>query len=225
MNIPFIRSADELADAVTQIGFLPLMPCGIAGFSVYEHTDETAWFSGDAARCPWEWRYRLAEDDRLAYGKLFGGKAGYCARELLPVLANYRRDGYDFDALYEDGKASRASLELMRCMEGGGRLASWELRERAGFGRGGMKGFDGALTRLQMQCYLVVCGFARKRNRAGEEYGWPTSVFTTPEARWGGDFVRSAYAESPQASFETLCARCADWAPDASTAAIRKLLK
>lgn len=225
MNIPFLRTAEELAAAVAEIGFLPLMPCNIPGFSVYEHTDESVWFSGDAQRCPWEWRYRLAADGRLVYGKLFGGKAGYLSRDWLPTFANYRRDGYDFDARYEDGKASHAAMTLMRCMDGGEPLASWQLRERAGFGKGGARGFDGALTQLQMQCYLAVCGFARKRNRAGAEYGWPTSVFVTPEARWGEDFVRSAYNEPPLSSLDRLCAQCAAWAPDASAAAIRKLLK
>lgn len=225
MSIPLVRSADELAEVIEQVGLLPLLPCGVPGLSVYEHTDESAWFSGDAARCPWEWRYRLAEDERFAYGKLFGGKAGYCARSLLPALANWRRDGYDFDARYEDGKASRAALAIMSCFPDGERLASWEVRARGGFGRDGLKGFDGALTQVQMQCYLVVCGFARKRNRAGEEYGWPTSVLTTPEARWGADFVRSAYAEPPEASRERLREQCARWAPDATAAAIRKLLK
>ncbi len=225
MNIPFLRTAEDLVAAVEQVGFLPLLPGAVPGFSVYEHTDESAWFSGDAARCPWEWRYRLAADERLVYGKLFGGKAGYLARAWLPVFAKYRRDGYDFDARYEDGKATRASMELMRCMDSGTPLASWELRARAGFGRGGTKGFEHAITQLQMQSYLVVCGFARKRNRAGVEYGWPTSVFITPEARWGADFVRSGYGEPAGASFERLCGQCAAWAPDAPAQAIRKLLK
>jgi hypothetical protein len=225
MSIPFFHTSDELADFVCEIGFLPLLPCSLPGFSVYEHTDESVWFSGDAERCPWEWRYRLAEDERLAYGKFFRGKAGYLSREALPLFANWRRDGYDFDALYEDGKATRKAQLLMQCFPGDERLASWQLRELAGFGKGGEKGFEGAVTGLQMQCYLVVCGFARKRNRAGEEYGWPTSVFMTPEARYGAEHVTSAYAQPPHESLERLCDRCAAYLPDAPRSAIEKLLK
>ena len=43
--------------------------------------------------------------------------------EWLPVFANYRRDGYDFDALYEDGKAPLKHKKIIfnntsRCFEG-----------------------------------------------------------------------------------------------------------
>ena len=42
----------------------------------------------------------------VAYGKLFAKKAGLVSREWYPGLANYRRNGYDSDARYEDGLAS-----------------------------------------------------------------------------------------------------------------------
>ena len=41
-----------------------------------------------------------------AYGKLFNKKARLVSRAWYPDLANYRRDGCDFDARYEDGLAS-----------------------------------------------------------------------------------------------------------------------
>ena len=225
MHIPFLATSDELAAAVEELGFLPLMPGALAGFSVYEHTDESAWFTGDRERCPWEWRYVLTLDDRVVYGKFFGGKAGYISRELLPLFANYRRDGYDFDSLYEDGKATRKACRIMACFSDAERLASWQLRQLAGFGRGGEKGFEGALTAVQMQCYLAVCGFERKRSRRGDEYGMPTSIFTRPETRWGEDFVRSAYSQDPQASLEHLCSRLARIAPDASEKELKRFLK
>ena len=33
--------------------------------------------------------------------------------EWVPVFANYRRDGYDFDTLYEDGKAPLKHKKIM----------------------------------------------------------------------------------------------------------------
>ena len=37
------------------------------------------------------------------YGKFFHKKTGYISVEWFPHFANYRREGYDFDALYDDG--------------------------------------------------------------------------------------------------------------------------
>ena len=48
----------------------------------------------------------IARRGDVAYGKFFDKKAGFISREWLPYFLNFRRDGYDFDALWEDGKAS-----------------------------------------------------------------------------------------------------------------------
>ncbi|WP_331472454.1 hypothetical protein [Lacrimispora saccharolytica] len=59
------------------------------------------------------WREIIARSGKVAYGKFFDKKAGFISVEWLPVFANYRRDGYDFDALYEDGKAPRKHKKIM----------------------------------------------------------------------------------------------------------------
>ena len=46
------------------------------------------------------WREIIARSGKVAYGKFFDKKAGFISVEWLPVFANYRRDGDDFDALY-----------------------------------------------------------------------------------------------------------------------------
>ena len=50
-----------------------------------------------------------------------------------------------------------------------------------GFGTGGEK-LDDTVKGLQMQAYLVIRGFRRRRNKMGLEYRILVSVFTTPEA-------------------------------------------
>lgn len=55
----------------------------------------------------------LARRGVVAYGKLFAKKAGLVSREWYPDLANYRRNGYDFDARYEDGLASHQEKRVM----------------------------------------------------------------------------------------------------------------
>ena len=88
-----IRSWDALVDWIDQVGFLPLFRNEIEGFSAEERTCPFDWWSGDAARDPWEWRQVIARSGRVAYGKFFGKKAGFISRRWFPHFANWRRDG------------------------------------------------------------------------------------------------------------------------------------
>ena len=50
---------------------------------------------------PLKWKIRRS--GKCLYGKLFNKKAGFVSREWIPDFANFRRDGYDFDARWDDG--------------------------------------------------------------------------------------------------------------------------
>ena len=108
-----LNSADDLADLVHAVGFIPLFSNAVKGFSVEELTRGSAWWTGDPDTDPWEWRKMLAVDPDIAYGKFFGRNAGFVDKDFFPVFANYRRNGYDYDALYEDGLASHRSKKIM----------------------------------------------------------------------------------------------------------------
>ena len=62
---------------------------------------------------PWMWRAIIAKKHDIVYGKFFANKAGFISRKWFPVFANYRRDGYDFDALFEDEKAPYKHKKIM----------------------------------------------------------------------------------------------------------------
>ena len=199
-----IKTFGQLEEYIDKVGFLPLFQNEIPGFSVEEHTESLYWWSGNAEKDPWEWREILARRGHVAYGKFFDKKAGFISREWLPVFANARRDGYDFDALWDDGKARRQQKMIMDCFTEENVLFSNELKERAGFGKGGEKNFDGNLTALQMETYLCVCDFRQRINKKGEGYGWPVALYCMPEHLFGYDHVRSAYREDPKLSEEKI---------------------
>ena len=184
-----VRTVDEAADLICRVGFLPLFSNDISGFSLEEHVVPEGWWSGDEEIDPWEWRQILSRRDDIAYGKFFDRKAGFISKEWFPIFANFRRDGYDFDALYDDGLASRRSKMLMDEFTDGREWLSFEVKERAGFGKGGEKNFEGTLTGLQMQTYLIVSDFRQKINRKGEPYGWSIAALIMPETKWGYEFV------------------------------------
>ncbi len=195
-----IHSALKLEEYINKVGFLPLFANGIPGFSSEEQTVPNDWWCGDAERDPWIWREEIARGGRVVYGKFFAGKAGYISTEWLPYFANWRRDGYDFDSLYEDGKAQHRAKKIMDLFVNGERLFSYEIKKLAGFGKSGEKNFPGVLTKLQEQLYLTACDFRRRVNAKGEPYGMTVAQFTMPETLWGYDTVTSAYKEEPEQS-------------------------
>ena len=167
-------------------------------------------------------RQVLAPHPDVAYGKFFDKKAGFVSRAWFPAFANYRRDGYDWEGLYEDGKLSSRGkrildvLELNENAEGLG-LLSCEIRRRAAL----EKGFEGALTDLQMKSFLLMSCFRRRRNKLGEEYGWHVAELTTPETKWGWDAVNSC-DEKPDDSLERIREQIRKHFPGASDRAVLK---
>lgn len=142
------------------------------------------------------------------------GKQAFISIEWLPRFANCRREGYDFDARWEDGLAGLREKKIMDLLIGTDEegdiiwkkdeFLSTDLKRMAGFGKGKEKNFPGIVTGLQMQTYLVITGFRRRKNKKGVEYGMPVSVLQPPEAVWGYETVTGAYNESPAVSWERI---------------------
>ena len=226
-----IRSPAELTEYVREIGFLPLFSGEVPGFSVEERVAGDAWWTGDRETDPWVWREVIASAREVAYGKFFCGKAGFISPEWLPRFANARRNGFDFDGLWQSGAASRrekAVMSLFMDVESDdepvfadAEFLSTDLKSLSGFGKGGEKNYSGVITGLQMRLYLVIGGFARRRNRRGEGYGMPVSVLTTPERLWGYDLMSSAYGEDPARSWEAIMNHTAARFPASADAMIR----
>lgn len=218
-----IQSVEELIAYVDHVDFLPLFKNEIDGFSVEEHVSADAWWTGDVQQDPWEWRAIAARSEKVAYGKFFGGKAGFISLKWLPYFVNYRRDGYDFDSLYEEGSAKLRAKLIMDLFANHSELFSYEMKTLAGFGKGGEKNFSGIVTELQMQTYLVAKDFRQRVNKKGEAYGMSVAVYTTPEQLWGYDMVTTAYAEEPEQSKQRIFAQVRELYPHATDGQIKRM--
>ena len=193
------RSVEDVIARIHEVGFLPLFATEIPGFSVEEHTYAFDWWSDDPDRDPWAWRMEIASRDDIAYGKFFDRKAGFISMPWFPIFANYRRDGYDYEGMYEDGKMNGRAKKILDTLEldedaVGLEMMSGELRKKAAL----EKGFDNVLIDLQMQSFLLISGFQQKRNKRGIEYGWHLPSFMTPETKWGYNAVNSVHESSDE---------------------------
>lgn len=215
-----LKTWQDLVSWVDEVGFLPLFKNEVAGFSVEEHTASLSWWTGDERHDPWEWRRLIARSGQAAYGKFFGKKAGFISKAWFPHFANWRRDGYDFDSLWDEELASLRQKRVMDQFEGHKELFSFELKRLAGFGKGGEKNFEGTVTDLQMRCYLLIRDFRQRANKKGQPYGWHISVYTTPEALWGYAHIASAYSTDPAQSRQLIYQQVQKHFPQATEAAL-----
>lgn len=195
-----IRTMADLVNAVEAFGFLPLFSNSIPGFSIEEHVDPIAWFESGVDGV-WEWKGPVIRETGCAYGKFFEHKAAFVSREWFPDFANYRRDGYDFDARYDDGLASHADKELFELVDAHGPVLSRELKRLGNYRKGGRKGFDTSMNRLQHQCYTLVSDFVYMKDKLGRRYGWGVAEYSTPEKWLGEDFTGRVYEKEPEESY------------------------
>lgn len=203
MKLMKVTSPETLAELINQVGFLPFFQNEIEGFSLEDCIAGKYWFpeQGEGA---WEWKGKVIRKADCAYGKFFRGKAGFISREWFPDFANYRRDGYDFDALYDDGMARRTDKQVFELIEKSRSVLSKDLKRQGNFKKGGNKGFDSIITRLQMQGYVVISNFEYQKDKFGNTYGWGVARYELPEYRFGEAFSKLVYQREAENSLEKI---------------------
>ena len=136
--LPEIQCARDIWLLVRQYGFLPLFRSRIPGFSIEDCTPPRLWFS-DTEPGPWEWKGPVIRMGGCVYGKFFSGKAGYISLEWFPDFANFRRDGYDFDARWDDGLASMKDRQGYEAVADSAPILTGDLKRRCGYGPQGTR--------------------------------------------------------------------------------------
>ena len=225
-----VRSKRDLTDAVQTFGIVPYFSTSIPGFSLEEHCPPSVLFSYDENNT-WEWKGPVIRETGCAYGKFFEKKACYVRKDLLLDLANYRRDGYDFDARYDDGLARFQDKQLYDLIDEKAPVLSKELRQAGGYAYSGRwqktegkKGFDGSITRLQEQCYVIISDFVYTLDKKGNRRGWGVAEYSTPEKFMGGFFTDAVYQRTPEESRERLLEHLASLFPSVPEAQLKKFL-
>ena len=219
MRFSCVHSADELAELVSGIGILPFFTCGIPGWSLEENIDPSVWFTSQEG--PWEWKGQLAREKRIVYGRFFQNKNAFVSLTCFPDLCNYRRDGYDFEGRCDDHLVPHPDKLLMSWMERNAPAVSKVARRSCGV----VKGYDAALTRLQMQTFLINRDFVYDTDKHGKPYGWGNALLDTPERFLGQEIVDAAGMYKPAESLERIVRWLHGWMPDIEPDALRRALK
>ena len=222
-----IDSRPHLIQVLDEVGFLPFFANEIEGFSIEEHIAPGHWYDDqeDGFWDAWEWKGPVIRETGCAYGKFLRNKAMYISPKWFPDFANFRRDGYDFDARFEDGLASIDDRDLYNLIEANSPILSKPLKKLGDYRKGGRKGFDSSITRLQKQCYVIISDFRYATDKFGNEYGWGIAEYSTPEVFMGKKFINKVYKRTPEESYERVFKHFRKILPGVEDEWIEKMLK
>ena len=145
--------------------------------------------------------------------------------EWFPDFANYRRDGYDFDARFDDELASYKDKQLFDLLDARAPVLSKTLKRDGNYKKGGATGFDTSINRLQAQGYVIINNFVYLTDRHGKEYGWGVAEYSTPEKFFGDAFTSAVYQREPAESYQRMLDYFHEILPDVPDKALRKFLR
>jgi len=123
------------------------------------------------------------------------------------------------------GRGKKDSDGIYELIDENGPVLSKGLKALGNYRKGGNKGFDTSITRLQAQGYVIISDFAYMIDKNGNEYGWGVAEYATPEQFLGESFTEEVYARTPEDSYERLLDHMRKILPYADEKDIRKLLK
>ena len=207
----YIKTKQDLINAINEYGIIPFFSNNIKGYSIEENVDPKVYFSDGPG--VWEWKGPVILETKCAYGKFFNKKAAFIRKDLYYDFANYRRDGYDFDARVSDGLTNyneeflysiicrKPSILSKTAKAIGGYIKPKEKGKDVWQAR---KGFDTTITNLQMKGYVLIVDFDYEVDKNGEFYGWGISRYSTAEYYYGKNFSKNCYKRSPQESYKRL---------------------
>lgn len=175
-------------------------------FSLCDYYGDTIqWHTEASDTDPWEWRMRvLNEETDIAYGKFFFKKSGYITKEWYSYFYAVRRGDRELETEYQDGNISLFGRRIYQLLTEYKELPLHLIKQYGGFQAEDKAKFDAAMTELQMKFYLTMCGRARKVSKAGEEYGWSSTVFCLTEDFFDKDVIEKARTLKTEDAYEKL---------------------
>ena len=131
----------------------------------------------------WNIKDTLPARKLVYYGKVFGGRPGFIARDLLGAFLRLRAEPRGYLALYARGMLSHCAKLVMDALTRHGASETKALKLSAGYAQARMRGeFDRAMKELQEK-FLAL--------KVEERYDPFTYVWDTIEHRWG-EMLREA---------------------------------
>jgi len=154
----------------------------------------------------------------LGSGAIAGSAFPYHRQLVAEELGFERPSANSIDAV------SHRDMEMYELINENAPISSRALKNIGNYRKGGKKGFETIITRLQSQCYVLVSDFTYARNKNGDEYGWGIAEYSTPEKFFGEDYCNTFYERTPEESYKKILRHMHRLFPDEDDEVTRKIL-
>ena len=119
------------------------------------------------------------------------------------------------------GNAGLLEKKIYESIEQNEHMALHDLKRECGITKETSGQFDRALTNLQKNLFITMCGRKQKVSSQGKPYGWNSTVFTTVENFWGEDLTTDI---SVQEAYKKIRERILFLNPKATEKDIKKFI-
>jgi hypothetical protein len=218
-----ITNYNEFVSIVEDLGFMTLSNNSIDFINLSDLTVEEQWHTG-LSTDPWQWRVKIEEDHKAAYGKLFDKKPGFISLEWYPTFLAVRRKGRSFSEIYSEGLLSNYSKQIYDLFKHHETLAVHEIKSLVGFTKDLNSKYENAMCELQMWMFITVNGTKQKISAKGEPYGWPSTSYSTVEAWAGDELIAEAIGIKPEDAMDEIIMRVQDVVPNGEMKRIRRFV-
>jgi len=172
-----LMTYEDFLDRVETLGFMALSPLLPGLPSLSGETPENLWHTG-LDTDPWRWKDRAAEEKRLAYGCILGGRKGFVSKRMYSIFYDAFHPSLSMPERWASGTVSQRTWQLWQLFEEKGTLNISQVRRSLGVGRKqGVSAVDNAIQQLQHEFYITVDGNDRKISAQGKLYGWPVNRY------------------------------------------------
>jgi hypothetical protein len=206
-----IRTYEDFINTVEALGFMAFSDIIPGWTSLNQQTLMEQWHTGDPETDPWQWKDRVAQEKRLAFGCLLNGHKGFITKKWFPVFYKAYHPEESFEERWENGQIKQTVYKVYGLFSEGSSLSTDEIRRAMGVTKKqGAGAIDTALKLLQQEYYITVSGNRRKVNAQGEPYGWPSNTYERIEDWAGADWLSTELTREAarQRILETVLGQC-----------------
>lgn len=193
-----IATYEQFCERVEENGFMTFTnnPWGAA--SLEREVEGSVW--GDTLPDPpWNWKNRIAAQQRALYGHVLGGRLTFVSLGWTSVFFAALRPEDDIEERYAAGLVDNLALRVAREMRAMPCSTNYQLRGTLGLS-GKEKGkMEGALRKLEREMFLSIGASTQKRNKKGEPYGWQINELWLTEAFYAPQLESSYTMERDEA--------------------------
>jgi hypothetical protein len=196
---------DDFVDRVDELGFMawshnrPSCPISHVLPSFAEERDDQ-WTTDS-----WTWKDRAVEEKRLAYGYILGGHKGFVSARMYPLFCAAYQPEESIEERWASGQVSQTTWQLWQLFENKTLLNTLDIRHAMGVTRhNGAGRVEASIHQLEREYYLIVAGIRHKVSKAGQPFGWPTTVYETVASWVPTDWMSAIPSIHPEEARETI---------------------